>query len=604
MCNDRIKHFVFCTGRVVFWLVSSLTALSLVAHGDDLKSFGYVPSSTVRVHARKSAATRSRLCSTAPAKSLPSSWDSRAMGWITPVRNQNPWGTCWTFSALATVETQLVKTGRATTNDCDLSERNMASLHGFAGAGLNDGGNNDMAAAYLLRWEGAVSEAASPYSEPAEPKNPSVHVQKLVWIPVRNDVDDNDALKNAIMEYGAVSTCFRYSSLFEGKDGAYYCTNTQSVNHAVTVVGWDDDYPVIKFLEGKRPSSKGAWLVKNSWGKGEGDGGYLHISYCDRTFMAYPGAVFVPADPDEDYTACYGYDRLGAYLWYCDDGLHSWAAVFRSAWNEELAAVGMYVDDPPFDYVISVYTNVTLGGESPMQGGALAATKIGTVSHWGYATIHLDAPVALADHTAFSVVVENTNKDEPIMLMCCHGDDGGNYTTFTPVARRTYAKCDGIWVDTSDTDEIIDDETGKTFRGNVCLKAYTRSTAAAPSDDTPGGGDSGGNMMMWLHNEYDTDLSYATSWTFGAYANLVGANGRTLFASWLAGFDPADPEDSDLQITGFSISNGVPQISWSPRLGTNRTYTVYGAEDLSCEWREVDLSLSTPCRFFKIIVSR
>ena len=44
---------------------------------------------------------------------LPESYDSRKLGLITPVRNQNPWGTCWAFGALGAGEASLIKKGLA-----------------------------------------------------------------------------------------------------------------------------------------------------------------------------------------------------------------------------------------------------------------------------------------------------------------------------------------------------------------------------------------------------------------------------------------------------------------------------------------------------------
>lgn len=38
---------------------------------------------------------------------LPSSYDSRSKGYITSVKNQDPWGTCWAFGALAAGEASL-----------------------------------------------------------------------------------------------------------------------------------------------------------------------------------------------------------------------------------------------------------------------------------------------------------------------------------------------------------------------------------------------------------------------------------------------------------------------------------------------------------------
>ena len=132
-------------------LCAALMACAAAALGgpampaDDSGMRGYRPPPNARpVRPAKSVASARRLRSAA----LPASWDSRTLGWITPVRDQRPWGTCWTFASYATLEAQLLRSGRG---EWDLSEKNMAALNGFDG-GLSEGGNYDMAAAYLLRW--------------------------------------------------------------------------------------------------------------------------------------------------------------------------------------------------------------------------------------------------------------------------------------------------------------------------------------------------------------------------------------------------------------------------------------------------------------------
>ena len=51
---------------------------------------------------------------------------------------------------------------------------------------------------------------------------------------------------------------------------AHYTWNDAELpNHAVTIVGWDDNYPKENFLADHMPPENGAWLVKNSWGSGE-----------------------------------------------------------------------------------------------------------------------------------------------------------------------------------------------------------------------------------------------------------------------------------------------------------------------------------------------
>ena len=60
---------------------------------------------------------------------------------------------------------------------------------------------------------------------------------------------------------------------------AYYCDDTsKTTNHSVLIVGWDDNYSASNFNSKCRPSSDGAWLIRNSWGDCNSMGGYFWIS--------------------------------------------------------------------------------------------------------------------------------------------------------------------------------------------------------------------------------------------------------------------------------------------------------------------------------------
>ncbi len=69
----------------------------------------------------------------------------------------------------------------------------------------------------------------------------------------------------------------------DGKIYAHYTYEPEHINHAVTIVGWDDTFPASYFLEGHNPPGDGAWIVKNSWGDKWGDGGYFYLSYYDKS---------------------------------------------------------------------------------------------------------------------------------------------------------------------------------------------------------------------------------------------------------------------------------------------------------------------------------
>lgn len=597
------------------------TAMSMAAVGDDIRPTGFRPP-PFKVKITKAEGVKSsakRLKST----SLPASWDSRDHGWVTPVKDQNPLGTCWTFSANAVIETQLLRTGRG---EWDLSEKNMALLSGFEGD-WNLGGNNDMAAAHLLRWSGAVLETNDVYFtnnnsyydesrarnewenvRPSHPLDPALHIQNVVWVPALDGTKaKRNALKEAIVKYGAVSTCiYAYSTSPYMNGSAYYCNLDKGCDHAITVVGWDDNYSTNNFKSTRRPPSNGAWLIKNSWGTSSGDGGYWHVSYYDNNFGMYDGAVYLPATSDENYTAVYGYDRLGPVFDFGEafGSYNLQAAVFTSAWNETLAAVGVWSSIDGNQYRITIYTNVTRNAESPIENGIVACTQTGTLPHAGFSTIPLSTAVPLADKSNFTVVYEQTGNSFSHCADCYYA----YYAEADHPAGCTYlgGVVDGetLWYDLTELDIACYSDNECDAPAAFCIKAYTRTTVTAKAGDAPGETADGTGALAVL--AATNALVYAQHGeTFGAFAHIVGANGRTLWANWLAGLDPANPDDN--LTLSIAVTNGVPSLSWRPDLGAERNYTVFGRYALSPEnnWEVVstnDLKTTTN-RFFKVSVS-
>lgn len=78
------------------------------------------------------------------------------------------------------------------------------SIHNSFGISQNSGGDYSMAMAYLLAWQGPVSEEDDPYGDSTSPDGlaPVCHVQEIRILPERN----YDAVKRAVYLYGGVQT--------------------------------------------------------------------------------------------------------------------------------------------------------------------------------------------------------------------------------------------------------------------------------------------------------------------------------------------------------------------------------------------------------------
>ena len=262
---------------------------------------------------------------------LPSAYDLRDDGRVTSVKNQNPYGTCWAFATLGSVESFLMdplsSSGRAA-EIRDFSEMHLA-WYAYTGDDafttdtllppldpiLDQGGNLWKSTALLARWTGPVNETDCIYSETERPVGPwssytnqkhLTDVHYLLWN--ANKTADAD-IKNALMDFGGVAIAFYWDAkYYNPAAGAYsfYNNASTSSNHEVLVVGWDDAFD--KTLFSPDAPSNGAWIVKNSWGTGWGENGYFYLSYNDTSLA--DGAAFV-VGPKTNYDNIYYYDPLG-----------------------------------------------------------------------------------------------------------------------------------------------------------------------------------------------------------------------------------------------------------------------------------------------------
>ena len=358
--------------------------------------------------------------------SLPAYYDMREEeGRVPPIRNQNPWGACWTFASLGSMETTYRKTYNG--EEIDLSEMFPAwfvykdpregKSFGITKSGnvLSLGGNSDKITALFSRI-GTVSESILPYPSgkssyeepdklPEEYELSGIRLKEVYQLGLLNGDIINTA-KTLIMEKGAV-----YIHYYSG-DGAYtpygtsvkaYFNNTEAaktINHAVCIIGWDDNFSRENFNESMRPDNNGAWLVRNSWDTWWGDKGYFWMSY--EQFIN--AAAVLVAEKTNEKLKHYGYDDLGqnSYTSY------NWGAnIFKvDSEDEILRYAGFYTVKNNTDYDIYIYDLGTDPPSSPTKGGTIIASiEDGYTPYAGYHTEEFTEEVRLKKGHYFSVVL-------------------------------------------------------------------------------------------------------------------------------------------------------------------------------------------------------
>ncbi|WP_135604002.1 PGF-pre-PGF domain-containing protein [Methanococcoides sp. NM1] len=407
-------------------------------------------------------------------ETLPAYYDLRNENMVTPVRDQGKSGSCWAHAVYASLESCMIPAD----GFYDLSENHMKNLlsenypEGFD-RNSNDGGNCNMALAYLSRWTGPVNESDDPYDDTSIHSDTSIperkHVQEVIYLPYRdNDTsNDDDFLKNAVMEYGAVYSYFAVN--WTGFDDShltyYYDGNDHVGGHAVALVGWNDSYPKDNF--NITPPGDGAFICKNSWGTGVGDEGYFYISYYEASFNNNSGqvAVFVGAEEVDNYDNIYQYDPLGHTRNFGYENVTSnvsWAAnIFTAGSDEYLNAVSFYTTDEMTDYELYIHNDPDQG---PINSSGHVDSTSGIFEYGGYHTIRLTEPVKLEEDQDFSVVIKFIDPDYAYLVAIESPTIEEHSSKATSNPGEGYISSNG----TSWTDITTDYENT-----SICIKAFS-----------------------------------------------------------------------------------------------------------------------------------
>lgn len=421
----------------------------------------------------------------------PSSYDMREHTTVTPVKDQRAYGTCDSFAAAGSLEQLLIRDGYGVH---DLSELYISGSL-YDGYGQPGGGEDDawttippsdivfgsypwISSLRLIDWvAGPIEEYLAPYSDfsgdyVSDPSLLSQAVAHVTGFKVVNPAKDPDAVKSMIMD-GYAGILMIDASGYSVVDGEWTCNVPweTAINHIVTLVGWDDDFPAENFYI--PAESDGAWLVKNSWGTSsglyEGDG-YMWVSYGSfiQPFVLFYDSV----EPVSDSRHMYSYDHgisIGSDMAF--ESTATAANVFTANGRETLDSVSFTTFTmADARYSIMVYTDLSDPSDPTSGTPALRSPVTGEITFAGAYMVDLGQAVDLDAGETFSVVV--TFEGDGTVYVPLDTDEDSRmygqpeyYTRTAANAGESFVLVDGQWTDLS--------ADGST---NVRIKAYTDDT--------------------------------------------------------------------------------------------------------------------------------
>ena len=366
---------------------------------------------------------------------IPSTYNSVDEGFVTSIKNQNPYGNCWAYAACSVAESYLIKKGMAS-SDIDLSEAHL-NYYMYHNKGdkyentdndqtnvigkysFTDVGADPRMLQLVMSNFGLASETIYPISKittmqgSKEDQNNTQYVMTNSNLLCQQAKGNESIIKQAILDNGSVLACY-YDTSTAYKNSNYYNSNeVNSFNHAISIVGWDDSYAANNF--DNKPTRNGAWLIKNSWGTGFGNQGYFWMSYDEYSL----GSVYSYEFKNKDEENIYQYDGTNNALRYTlSSNTSTYANEFLvKRTNEELNAVSVGSATSNIPYKLEIYTNLT-DINNPTSGNC-EVNQNGIIENDGINYIKLSKGISLKDNTYYSIVFTlfGTNENNASIML-------------------------------------------------------------------------------------------------------------------------------------------------------------------------------------------
>lgn len=346
---------------------------------------------------------------------LPTSYSSVSKNQVTIPKNQGSYKTCTSFSTLSCIETELIKNNNVNKN-IDLSEYQLAYfMHNrFQNQNkinqnpFNTGIDCDKMQIMLSNEFNITTENKINYNSIKTNKKLSQNDKLSGNVSIENSYKIKTTLiniKESIIKYGSVMISFYYNKDYYNKNKASYNliqTNNKEFSHAVTIVGWDDNYSKNNFKY--KPQKNGAWLVKNSWGTNWGNKGYFRISYeclnLSEYFYIYDATI------NKKYNNRYEYDSTYTKSIY--QNVTYQINTFTAEDNEVLSEVMFHTLEENCNYKVYCYNGNFIDNKN-INNAVLIAS--GNLKYQGFHTVELSKKIILDKNKNFSIIIELKTKE-------------------------------------------------------------------------------------------------------------------------------------------------------------------------------------------------
>jgi len=447
----------------------------------------------------------SSLCACAPAKTeLPEKYSLIEEGRVTEPKNQRKTGMCAAFSSVNICESALITDGLVKADDIDLSEgHTFYYLYSFMdekdSSATEDtiylSGSRKTSLNMMFNAGANPANILNMYANGAGPADESVvdfntddmrqsslnidnahnsgAIQKFMGEYLVTGINSYgpsgagefyecssaDEIKQAIISDGAMLVGMLVDpnvyNVYDGGMSYHHQKKTDdskiAVNHATTIIGWDDNFPAENFGAVK-PESNGAWLIQDSQGADIGTNGCYWISYEE----ALCGFVTVDLCARSDYGDILYYDSLTMTEKISSKKGDTVVSNVFSADNAcTLKAVGVQTAAKDQPLLIEIYRNPE---KDVPDSGECVAVKKATIENAGYHVIDLDSTVSFESGDSFSVVITyKDGKSELMGSVPVEGEVDRNLDFFfvpiecsyTSQKGESYVLHDGMWHDTS-----------------------------------------------------------------------------------------------------------------------------------------------------------